>query len=364
MLCASALASAEEFKCPEGTKDSGYRPGIIVRWCEISRDGRLLYHGPVWRWHRNGQMESKEYYVYGNAEGETLSWYENGKMSSLGSFKNGSKSGLWKYWDESGRIKTEATYAETGSLWTEYYPSGRKMAVGTFYRSGKIGAWVYWDKDGKEKARCDFGNGLFNLPNKACQIIAEELEPKGYSRPLAEGLKTKDGNAAVRIASQLYEFTTPAGWIADMDAGKTEQTPLVFYPKGGTWRGSDPNIYIRPVFKEGKFFDRVIENEKEGFQENVAEYVEKLSGGGKTKNGKSYIIKAISYKPLFQTDSPFSIVSDNVIHEMIGFVDVSDNVVLMIVLTCHGKEQMREAFPHLMTLISSLNVQPTKEVGQ
>ncbi|SPF40324.1 exported hypothetical protein [Syntrophobacter sp. SbD1] len=112
MLCMTALVNAEEFKCPEGAKDSGYKPGNIVRWCEIERDGRLLYHGPVWRWYRNGQMKGKENYIYGNAEGEWQGWFENGKMSSLGSFRGGNKTGLWKYWYTSGSIKTEATYNE------------------------------------------------------------------------------------------------------------------------------------------------------------------------------------------------------------------------------------------------------------
>lgn len=356
MLCVTVLVNAEEFKCPEGAKDSGYKPGNIVRWCEIERDGRLLYHGPVWRWHRNGQIQSKENYIYGNAESEWQAWFENGKMSSLGSFRDGGKTGLWKYWDTSGSIKTEVTYNESGNFYTEYYPNGRKKAVGkAIYKSGKIGLWTYWDETGKEKARCDFGEGLFALPDNACQVIAKELEPIGYSRPVPNASKTNDGNASLRVASQIYEFTTPSGWVADIDAGKKDNTPLVFYHKGGAWRGSGPNMYLRVLFKEDQLFKSVVEREKENFQKSVAEYQEKQQKFGKTQGDKDYITKAISYKPLIQTDSPFSIVSKNVISETISFMDVSDRVVLMLVLTCNSEKQMNGSLASMLTLVSSLH---------
>ena len=178
-------AQSGEFKCLDGAEDSGpYKPGNVVRYCSISNDGRLLYHGSVWRWYRNGQPEGKEFYILGNAEGEWPSWYENGKPSSLGKFKDGNKTGLWKYWNENGWLETEVIYTQTGNLWTEYYPIGRKKASGKSTASGKIGVWTYWDADGKQKAKCDFGNGLFALPSKSCQFIASKLEPKGYSQPV------------------------------------------------------------------------------------------------------------------------------------------------------------------------------------
>jgi hypothetical protein len=360
----TTLVNAEEFKCPEGTKDSGYQPGNIVRWCEIERDGRLLYHGPVWRWHRNGQIQGKENYVYGNAEGEWQSWFENGKIASLGSFKDGGKTGLWKYWDTSGNIKTEVTYNEGGNFWLEYYSTGRKKAEGKAIRGGKIGLWTYWDEVGKEKASCDFGEGLFVLPNGACRVIAEELEPKGYSRPMPIALKTKDGKASLRVALQIYEFTTPSGWVADVDAGKKDNTPLVFYPKGSAWRGSGPNMYLRVLFKEDKPFKSVVEREKEHFQESAAEYKEKQQKFGKTKGDKDYITKVISYKPLIQTDSPFSIVSSNVISEAISFLDVSDKIVLMLVLTSQSESQMNKSLTSMLTLVSSLHTRSASDVSQ
>lgn len=358
----SGAAYSDEFKCLEGAKDSGpWRPGNIVRWCEIWKDGRLLYHGSVWRWHRNGQMESKGVYVFGNAEGEWPSWHENGKPSSLGTFKNGSKMGLWKYWDAAGWLKTEVTYTETGNRWTEYYPTGKKKATGESLRSGKVGVWTYWDTSGKEKAKCDFGNGLFALPSKPCHIIANELEPKGFSQPIPIATTTPDSRAVITIASQAYQLAIPPGWVADTKAGKEEQAPLVLYPTGSSWRGTGPNIYFRVLYKSGRSFDSIVKNETDGFQQNVAEYTERATKRGKLQNGKPSLAKTITYKPLIQTDSPFSIVSDNTIHETISYLDASDQVVVMAVLACHSESQLKESTPALMALLTSFRAQSGAE---
>jgi hypothetical protein len=57
-------ALTAEFKCPTGAHDSGGGPipGTVVRWCDIERDGRPVYHGPVWRWYPSGELEGKEYW--------------------------------------------------------------------------------------------------------------------------------------------------------------------------------------------------------------------------------------------------------------------------------------------------------------
>jgi hypothetical protein len=306
-------------------------------------------------------MESKGVYVFGNAEGEWPSWHENGKPSSLGTFKNGSKMGLWKYWDAAGWLKTEVTYTETGNRWTEYYPTGKKKATGESLRSGKVGVWTYWDTSGKEKAKCDFGNGLFALPSKPCHIIANELEPKGFSQPIPIATTTPDSRAVITIASQAYQLAIPPGWVADTKAGKEEQAPLVLYPTGSSWRGTGPNIYFRVLYKSGRSFDSIVKNETDGFQQNVAEYTERATKRGKLQNGKPSLAKTITYKPLIQTDSPFSIVSDNTIHETISYLDASDQVVVMAVLACHSESQLKESTPALMALLTSFRAQSGAE---
>src|SRR5437868_2041467 len=148
-------ALAAEFKCPSGAHDSGRgpSPGVVLRWCDVERNGRPVYHGPVWRWYATGKLEGKEYYVNGDAAGVWPSYYKNGNMSSLGAFENGQKRGLWKYWDKAGRLTTTVSYSDEGNVRTDYYASGQKKSVGVFIQSGKIGKWTYWGQTGNERAR-------------------------------------------------------------------------------------------------------------------------------------------------------------------------------------------------------------------
>lgn len=357
-LVAPGFASAEEFRCPEGARDSGNtpetHPGSVVRWCEISRDGRPLYHGPLWRWHRNGQMAGKEYYINGDAEGEWQSWYGDGTKRALGTFRDGAKVGRWTYRYDTGKIRTEVTYGEDGNATTEYYPDGNRKFEGRYWRGGKVGQWTYWDRDGTEKARCDFGAGLFDLPDDACRTIAEELRPKGYSQPVPSAVESEDGNAEIAIASLAFGVTTPSGWVADIEAGKEDGLPLVLYPKGGVWRGGQPNIYFWVLFREGRSFDDVVEDEGRRFSENVADYAETARVDGATVGGRPSVTRSLSYKPVTQTDSPFAIIGDSRFYETVSFLDVSDKFVLVAVLVCNSEALRGEFAPLFSDYVASL----------
>lgn len=121
------------------------------------------------------------------------------------------------------------------------------------------------------------------------------------------------------------------------------------------------NIYIRVLYKSGASFDSIVRNELEGFQQNVAEYTERETKRGKLQNGKPTLSKTITYKPLIRTDSPFSIVSDNTIHETISYLDASDQVVVMVVLACHSESQLKESTPALLSLLASFRIQSGAE---
>lgn len=328
---------------------------MVVRWCEIERDGRPLYHGPVWRWHRNGRLHVKEYYLNGNAEGTWTSWQENGKPGSSGTFRAGRKIGTWKYRDSEGRLKTEVTHAADGNRWTHYYPSGRKRATGKALSSGKVGTWTYWQAAGAVKARCDFAQGLFAAPDAPCQVIADELDPKGFSRPVPEARAGDGGVVQLRIASQTFELHAPSNWTADTGVGARDQVSLVLLPRGTTWKAPGvTQIYMRVLFPEGQSLDQTIEQEREDFEASVADYQEHAIARGSLQAGQGYAVKTISYKPLLRTDSPFAVVSDTVVSEAVAFVRASDQVVLVFVLTCRDQAQLKDAMGHLSGVIESL----------
>jgi hypothetical protein len=350
-----AEALAAEFKCPVGAHDSGGGPipGTVVRWCEIERDGRLVYHGPVWRWYPSGKLEGKEYYVNGAAAGVWPSYYENGHMSSLGALKSGRKMGLWKYWDEGGRLRTEVTYSKFDYVRVDYYSSGRKKAVGVAAESGKIGEWTYWDRNGNEKARCDFGRGVFSVSGGPCQTIANELDPKGYSLPIPIADREDDGKVALRVDSEAFRFTTPQGWTADVDAGRQEELPLVLYPRGKNWRAPGANMYVRVCFKGGKSFEQTIKDDNDDFEQNVEDYREQSQTKGRSPTGREYVLESISYKPVIATDSPFSIVASNQVHEKIAYLDASDKVTLLLVLTADSQAGLNKSSPAFQSLLES-----------
>lgn len=353
ILCAGVPAIAQEFKCPEGTRDSGSVPGQIIRWCE-TQDGRLLYHGPLWKWHRNGQIHSRMTFVYGSAEGEEQEFHENGKPASRGVYVKSRRIGPWQFWDEAGGIETEVVYASDGrNKRTNYYPSGRKLAEGTFTATGKIGAWTYWSDDGKEKARCDFGEGLFALTSDACRVIAKEVEPEGFSPPIPKAATTK-GGAALSLAHENYQFAVPAGWVADVEAGKGERVPLVFYAPGSSWRGPSWNAYVRPLFKEGAAFNDVVARVGRGIAENAPEYAEQPLRPGALADSRATVTRTISYRAVQRTSGQFAVVGDGRVHETITFIDASPNVVLMLVVTAPSEKLAADAAVSATALAASL----------
>jgi hypothetical protein len=349
-------AESSEFKCPPGAHDSGKgpSPGIIVRWCEIEGEGRPLYHGPVWRWYRSGKLEGKEYYVNGVAVGVWPSYYENGKRSSVGALEKGHKRGLWKCWDEAGWLKEEVDYSDRGNVCTFYYPSGRKRASGTFTRSGKIGEWISWAENGTEVARCDFGQGLFVLPDKTCQTIADEFSPKGFSPPIPRATKEADESLSLAVGSEVIRLVAPHGWVPDVKAGQEDQAPLVFYPTGKAWRAPGANMYIRVFFRKGRSFAQTVEDDKQGFQEGVAEYKETLNKSGRLANGWPYRLKSITYKPLIHTGSPFSIVAANQFQERVAYLDASGEFALLLVLSADSLQQLQQSIPAFDAILHSL----------
>jgi hypothetical protein len=299
-------------------------------------------------------MASREIYVHGNAEGETPSWYENGTPSSRGTFRDGNKIGTWRYWDESGHLTTEVSYSPQRNSLTTYYPSGHKRAVGAFVNGAKVGAWIFWHPDGTERARCDFANGLFVLPDGPCHLIADSLEPAGFSRPLPTGEVAPD-HATIHIGTEAYELRAPARWVADAAAGREDRIPLALYPEGSAWKDSGPKIYLRALFRDGRSFQKTVDDERLGFREEVAVYHSLALRRGRLPNGTRLVSAAISYRRTISTDSPFEIVAPDTTFEVTTFLDASSRVVLLAVLASTTRAQRDTNLPAFNSLLNSLH---------
>lgn len=354
--CTVCAAGDGEFVCPSGAKDSGYEPGYIVRWCEVGPKERPRYHGPVWRWHRNGQLAAKENYVNGNGEGEWRTWFDNGTPAATGSFIDGMKMGLWKYWNANGGLKTEVDYGESRNRRTEYDTGGNKRAVGDFHQDGKLGLWIWWSADGTEKARCDFGDGVLKVSTAGCKAIAEELEPKGFSKPITKPREIAAGVILITVGTEQFKLTVPRNWKADLIAAAKEKTPLVVIPENGKWRGDGPNIYFRTLFRDGRSFKAIADETLRGIEEDVPNFKQRAKGSAKTVQGRDVATRTIQYNGSFGTDSPFTIVTKNQIFERIAVVDVSPYFAVMAVVTAPEESMLKAAENPFMAMLKSIHI--------
>jgi hypothetical protein len=351
---------AAEFKCPDDAKDSshGIEPGpnVVVRWCEVQKNGWPVYHGPLLRWYPGKQVRAREYYIKGAAAGLWVTYHQSGKMAALGEWKDGHKTGLWKYWNDASGLRNEVTYTGESNHQTVYYPSGSKKSDGTFISSGKIGKWIYWDENGKEKASCDFGRGLHEISGDGCKIIAEELEPKGFSPPVQSAAVAKDGSFELSVGADIFHSLAPEGWVTDADVAKQQDVPVVFYLKGKKWQEPGPNMYIRVFFKEGRTFENTIKDDSADVEANVAGYHAEAGEEGTLQGGHKYTTRLITYQPLHKTDSPFAVVASNTFHEQVVYIDATDKIVLFIALVADSADELKQYSPAQMAVIKSMRV--------
>ncbi len=114
-------------------------------------------------------------------------------------------------------------------------------------------------------------------------------------------------------------------------------------------------MYVRVCFRGERSFEQTIKDENDEFEENVAGYKEQTREDGRLPNGRASRLTYITYKPLIATDSPFSIVGSTQIHEQIAYLDSSDQVVLMLVLTADGDQKLQESLPSFRSLLESFH---------
>ncbi len=350
---ASSSPRPETFACPAGTRDSGLKGRQVVRWCGYERDGRIVFHGPVWRFHRNGTVSAKERFVDGELDGEVWTYFEDGRPASQGTIQKGERAGTWRFWNEDGHLAAEEGYTASGVEREVYYPSGKKRASGLLRDGAKVGSWDLWYEDGGN-TRCDFGDGLFALPpgDEDCRKIAEEVEPKGFARPVPKGTVTEDGFAIVTIGPQSYAFRAPEGWIADAAAGAAQGLPLVFVPEGSAWKDPHRNMWIRVILKEGRQLDGVTYDERMAFGKKVGDYREFLLA---PRTGRLGRIEAetVRYTIPTRPDAPFAMVEGRDMLGAVAFLDVSPQVVLAVVLEADSKVPMKRSRDPFVELVTS-----------
>lgn len=97
------IKSPEGSKLAEGTVSNGFLRGAFVTW------------------HKNGRINSFEYYINGELSGAGIHWNTNGEIARMTSYVGGSKQGLEIYWDRNSLPQKQI-------LWN----SGRPIQVQLF----------------------------------------------------------------------------------------------------------------------------------------------------------------------------------------------------------------------------------------
>ncbi len=115
----------------------------------ITKVGKVKYHS-------NGKVKSKGFYVNGEKHGLETKWDENGVKRNEVNHKAGNPHGLWIKWREDGS-KWFQTMWEAGAeqgIQTDWYNSGER-AVEIYLIQNKELTRIDWDKEGNV-IRTDF----------------------------------------------------------------------------------------------------------------------------------------------------------------------------------------------------------------
>ena len=102
-------------------------------------------------WHKNGNIKSNEIFIDNKKLSTTLfKYFKNGHLESKVTVKNAILSGESKFWYKNGRVKKIQHYKE-GKLhgkFVEFYKNGKKFIQGSYSNYQPDGQWFFWNKNG------------------------------------------------------------------------------------------------------------------------------------------------------------------------------------------------------------------------
>jgi len=91
-LTLPCIAASNDIGCPKGTKPNGETtPEVSEAWCETTKDGKTVQHGPYRAWWPDGRLGTEGQYEYGKAVGRWRGWYKTGELQGEEWFENGVK---------------------------------------------------------------------------------------------------------------------------------------------------------------------------------------------------------------------------------------------------------------------------------
>jgi len=94
-------------------------------------DGTTIDDGPFERWYSDGTKEYSAVFARGKKEGTTVRYHRNGQIASRQEYRDGERNGPSVSWDDKGRMVKEENWAD-----------GRPHGTWTIWKDGKV-AWTH-----------------------------------------------------------------------------------------------------------------------------------------------------------------------------------------------------------------------------
>jgi hypothetical protein len=139
-----------------------------------------------------------------------------------------------------------------------------------------------------------------------------------------------------------FGIVAPAGWVLDNASGIPEGLHAVFYPKGGSWKGSPVVMYANTVHKgetNPKTMLGIVADDTAAFKSRAKTSIISDERRLATKGKEAAIVKGFSDEA-------------REVYERVAYID-EPKVVVMLVLSGHNKAGVAAALPAFRDLVAS-----------
>ncbi len=177
--------------CPKEARLVGAPyPKGISQWCAASsKDGKEVRHGDYRRWHKNGNLKSKEFYYLGKHDGKVERFYKSGTPRELITYDKGVKSGPYEQWNKDGTQKSKGFYLDGAkhghfAWWSR---GGQLKEQGEYVNDMKSGEWISFHRNGHVKTKSRWLEGRLHGPSDTYDRDGKLVEREVYALNVPEG---------------------------------------------------------------------------------------------------------------------------------------------------------------------------------
>lgn len=130
----------------------------------ISKEDKILYHGPSVSYGSKGNIETILFYHFGTLHGSAKEFHLSGTLKQLSTYENGLKTGPFSVYYEDGKVMKSGSYLHghiNGEFLT-YHPNGLRESESTYKKGFLDGVVTKWYENGNIKSKEYYLAGLLN----------------------------------------------------------------------------------------------------------------------------------------------------------------------------------------------------------